>query len=357
MKKGILILVGMFMMVAAVEAKTGNKLPNRIGVNYAYNEAVNFVERGIEFFIFTNGDFDFNTHQNDSYYDYNGSRIKNNSHVRIDRDYRGRITRVENVFINYDYRGNVSRVGSIFIGYRRDRLTKVGDLRIRYDRYGYPVFYGNVRNYYYNNGVRFNISFGDVCDYNDAYFYRSDFNRNYNQFREDSNFYYYKATPNAKIGKRSTIIKRRKPATTIDRNKNIKRDSNNSYRKSTNDKRIEVVKDTRRSTSVIIDRNENNRRDSNNSFRKATNDKKDEVLKNNRRSSGLNIDKNENSRRNSINSNRKPSNDKKEDVRKETKRTEVLKIDSKNTTQKRGEKTRNIKADSNSKKEERKRRN
>jgi hypothetical protein len=357
MKKGILILVGMFMMVVAVEAKTGNKLQNRIGVNYAYNEAVNFVERGIEFFIFTNGDFDFNTHQNDSYYDYNGSRIKNNSRVRIDRDYRGRITRVENVFINYDYQGNVSRVGSILIGYRRDRLTKVGDLRIRYDRYGYPVFYGNVRNYYYNNGIRFNINFGDVCDYNDAYFYRSDFNRNYNQFREDSNFYYYKATPQAKIGKRSTILKRRKSATTIDRNKNIKRDSNNSYRKLPNDMRIEVVKDTRRSTSAIIDRNENNKRDSNNSFRKSTNDKKDEVLKNNRRSSGLSIYKNENSRRNSINSNIKPFNDKKEDVKKETKRTEFLKIDPKNITQKKGEKTRNIKADSNSKKEERKRRN
>ncbi|SDS13995.1 hypothetical protein SAMN05216503_2095 [Polaribacter sp. KT25b] len=327
MKKGILILVGMFIMTTTVKAKTNYELPNKIEANYTYNNAVNFIEHGIEFFIFTNGDFDFNALENDTYYDYNGSRIKNNSRLRIDRDYRGRITRIENIFINYDYRGNVSRVGSIFMRYYRDRLTKVGDLNIRYDRFGNPAFYGNVRDYYYNNGIRFSINFGDIFDYNNAYFYRSDFSRNYNRFREDANFYYYKANPNAKIGKRSTIIKRRKPASTIGRNRDIKRNSNNSYRKPTNDKRTVVVKDTRRNTTPTIDRNID-KRNSNNSYRKPTNDKRTVIIKDTRRNTTSTIDRNTD-KRNSNNSYRKPTNDKRTEVIKDTRRSTTQKLDKK----------------------------
>jgi hypothetical protein len=275
MKKGILILIGMFIMVSNTKAKTDNNTPNNFGAHYNYKDAVNFIERGIEFFIFTNGDFDFNINQNDSHYDYNESRNKNNNGVRINRDYRGRITRIENTFINYDFKGNVSRIGSVFIRYYRDRLVKVGDLRIRYNRFGFPFFYGNVRDYYYNNGIEYSINFGDVCDYNDTYFYRSEFSINYNQFREDSNFYYYRANPNAKIGKRSTILRRRKPASNIDRNKNIGRNSNYSYRKPTNNKRDDAIKDTQREST--LDNNNNNReirKDTNSSYRKSTSDKR-----------------------------------------------------------------------------------
>ena len=136
MKKGVLILLGMFMMVSTVEAKESEKIPNRIRVDYSYNNAVNFIERGIEFHIFTNGDFDFDTQFNNSYYN---NRYDNNA-VRINRDYKGRIRSVGNVYINYDYRGNVTRIGNTFMKYYRGRLTNVGDLRISYNRNGYPVF-------------------------------------------------------------------------------------------------------------------------------------------------------------------------------------------------------------------------
>ncbi|MCI2227762.1 hypothetical protein MC378_01195 [Polaribacter sp. MSW13] len=241
MKKGVLILIGMFMMVSTVEAKNGNELPNRIGFNYSYDNSVNFIERGIEFFVFTNGDFDFNTLSNSSYYDYNGKRTRRTVGVKIDRDFRGRIRRVGNVFINYDLRGNVTRIGNIFMRYNRGKLTKVGDLQIRYDRMGYPVFYGNVKNYYYDNDIKINLSFGDVFEYNDTYFYKRDFRSNYSQIREDNNFYYYKAKPNAKIGKRSKILKRRKPVSKKVQKKIVKRNTNHSYRKS-NDRKTPVAK-------------------------------------------------------------------------------------------------------------------
>lgn len=212
MKRGLLLLLGMFVMVSTVEAKEGINPTERIGVNNRYNEAVSFIERGIQFQVFLNGEFDF-----DSRY----IRERRNSRVRISRDYKGRINRVGNVFINYDYKGNVRKIGTIYMSYNRGRLTRVGNLRVNYNSWGDPQFYGQIRynDYYYNRAnyynqglsLDFNINLGAICVYNDPYFYRNEFRTNYRQIREDDNFYYYRANKNAKTS-RNKILKRRKPA-------------------------------------------------------------------------------------------------------------------------------------------------
>ncbi len=219
MKKGILLLLGVFMTVSNVEAKKSDHRPELFKLNYySYANTVNFSERGIDFFVFINGDFDFD--------------INYNRNIRINRDFRGRIKTIGNVSVRYDLKGNVTRIGDIYINYFRNRITSVGDLRVSYDRWGTPKFYGNIRNYYFDNGIRFNVRYGDVCNFNDPFFFRNDFRRNYTQFREDRNFIYYKARPNASIGSRSKILKRRKQIKTIEINpKNSRRNSNSSYRK------------------------------------------------------------------------------------------------------------------------------
>lgn len=244
MKKGVLIILGMFMMVSTVEAKNGNELRNSIGVNYSYNNAVNFIERGVEFFIFTNGEFDFNTNYNTTYYDYNGRRVTNRG-VKIERDYRGRVRSIGNVFINYNAFGNVTRIGNVYMRYYRGKLTNVGNLQVKYNRWGNPNYYGEVK---YNDGFNINLNFGPIFDYNNAYFYRNDFRHNYSKIREDNNYYYYKAKPNAKIGTHSKMLKRRKISSTITKRKSTidKKRSNNSYRRPTslNSKR-KVILETR----------------------------------------------------------------------------------------------------------------
>jgi len=210
MKKGLLLLSGMLMMVSIVEAKEGVNPTKRIGVEYRYNEAVSFIERGIQFHVFLNGDFDF-----DSRY----VRTRRNTRIRIGRDFRGRINRVGNVTISYNFRGDVRRVGSIYMRYKRGLLTNVGQLGVRYDRWGDAIFYGQVRyndyyynsDNYYNSGISINFNLGAICVYNDPYFYRSEFRTNYRQIREDDNFYYYRANKNSKTS-RNKILKRRKPA-------------------------------------------------------------------------------------------------------------------------------------------------
>ena len=100
MKKGILLLLAI-MSLATISAKDKNKSTSKIGVTNRYNDAVTFIERDIQFHVFLNGDFDFNTHYNDTYYDYNGRRTRNGA--QINRDYNGRIRSIGSVFINYDY--------------------------------------------------------------------------------------------------------------------------------------------------------------------------------------------------------------------------------------------------------------
>jgi hypothetical protein len=231
MKKGILIVLGMFLMVSAVEAKNGNNLTKSNKVNYSYENSVHFITSGIEFYIFTNGDFDFNSNFNNVYSNYNNAH-SSRSELTISRDYNGNIKRVGPIYIAYDFKGNVSRIGAISMGYYRNRLTNVGHLKVRYNRWGNPVFYGNVRaNFYEANGVRINLNIGAVCSYNDAYFFRNDFRRNYTQYREDSRFFYYKANRNANIGKRNKILKRRKPVASHSNNSTYDKRKNTSYRK------------------------------------------------------------------------------------------------------------------------------
>jgi hypothetical protein len=232
MKKGILILLGMFMMVSTVEAKKGNNLPNNKRLYYSYDNAVNFVERDVEFFIFPNGEFDFDVLSN------------NRFNLNIDRNFRGQIRRIGTVRISYDRFNNVTRIGNIFLSYNRGRLIRVGNLRVNYNRWNEPIFSGFVRdNYYFDNGIRFNLNLGVTYNFNDRFFYRNNFNRNYRQIREDRNFFYYRSNPNARIGKRSTILKRRKQVSINNGARNTAtRNSNESYRKHTTGKTIQGIR-------------------------------------------------------------------------------------------------------------------
>lgn len=208
MKTGILLLSAI-LSFASVNANNIEKTTSKIGVENRYDDAVTFIEKGIEFHVFLNGDFDFNIrYKNSKYIDYNGRRIKFNKKVRINRDRRGRIKRIGNTTINYNYKGDVKRIGNVFIDYRFNQVVRVGDLKVKYNRWGNPHFYGDVKHndYHYNNN-RFNIT---VFDYNNNYFYNRKFKNNYRKYKEDNHFYYYRALPNAKVGKHGKMIKRRK---------------------------------------------------------------------------------------------------------------------------------------------------
>lgn len=251
MKKGIFLLA-ILLSFTSVSAKSTHTPNNNTGVNYRFDDAVTFIERGIEFHVFLDGGFDFSSNSaNTSYYNYNGNRVK--KHLKIKTDRYGTIRRIGKARIYYNFNGDVSRIGNIPVRYRFGQLVSVGRLKVTYDRWGYPNFRGFVKpNRHYNDGFYNNLTLGNVCDYDDVYFYNRNFRNNYRQYKEDTNFFYYKAVPNAKIGKRSKVIKRRKPTKkVIESNKRyLKNHKRNALKP--NNRNVKNNKRTVKKTTTII---------------------------------------------------------------------------------------------------------
>ena len=210
-------LFAMFNMTAQRLNHTGGFI-NTSSVDY-YDEPIQFEERNIMFYVFLNGDFDFNTEPTVQV-DYISKR--GNHHqaaprgIRIERDAQGRIRRIGNVFISYSFDGQVKRIGSVFISYSRGRMDQVGNLRIVYNRYGIS-FIGSVKGYYssynpyysnqwtsFNNGHYVTWEYG----YYDSFFNSNDFYNDYESFNEDDQYYYFKSKNSERD--EGQIIKRKK---------------------------------------------------------------------------------------------------------------------------------------------------
>lgn len=162
MKKVILFLalvfMGMTLATAAEKALDPDSKDLRITKRYRFMQPIMFVERGVEFLIFPNGEFDFNTElafgpiSDDYYYRQSngrrsginrtfgtpGKRVRYSRHggTLVLHDRFGNVRRIGNVFINYDRYGRVKRIGSVYMRYRRGLLKQVGGLTIQYNRFG-----------------------------------------------------------------------------------------------------------------------------------------------------------------------------------------------------------------------------
>lgn len=189
-----LVLSGVTAFASATKKST---LTTAVGLNPAFRNAepIVFMERGVEFFIFPNGEFDFNTRPTvrpngrrgsvNATFGAPGVRIRYsnvNYGVRVEHDNFGRVRRIGNVFINYDQFGRIKRAGSIYMAYNRGNgtLTQVGGLHVRYNRWGRLVHTQGAVN---NNGYAYdrfdgrndfdNDNFDDDFDDDDMYYYRS----------------------------------------------------------------------------------------------------------------------------------------------------------------------------------------
>ena len=203
--------------VTAEETKSKSVLDVHVTLKTRYHHAqpILFVERGIEFIIFPNGDFDFNTaldtygyndhYSNDLYYRKTNSRRGTLSSpgtasryndfgprgVQVIHDRFGNVRRVGHVFINYDYYGRVKRIGSVYIRYNRNRLVQVGGLHLKYNRHGKLIKkFGRV-NRHWNWNHNYN-HFGWDNDHN---------------WNTNDDYYYYRK--NGKTVKKSKKMKRR----------------------------------------------------------------------------------------------------------------------------------------------------
>ncbi len=141
------------------------------------DEPVRITVKGIDFFIFPNGEFDFNAHQI-----HNRHYGKRHMGVRIERNRYGEIRRVGNVFINYNRHGQVSRIGNVFIRYnRRGLVAEVGKIKLKYQGKKYVVI--RLRPHI---GINASIYYGP----SPAYVYDGLYYDNYNDHYIESDYYY-----------------------------------------------------------------------------------------------------------------------------------------------------------------------
>jgi hypothetical protein len=179
----------------------------RFITDYRDADPIVFKERGIEFFIFLDGQFDFNTQPTTSgtrnrtenmnrTYGAPGVRTVTVSNtyygpargVRVEHDNQGRVRRVGNVFINYDAYGRVKRVGSVYMKYNSFALKQVGGMKIFYNRRGQIIdVTGFVNSSSYGNGYTFNGNHGN----GNGHGYGNGNNNGYDS-NSDEDFYYYK---------------------------------------------------------------------------------------------------------------------------------------------------------------------
>jgi len=180
-------------------AKATVIIHNTVEVNNRFNanEPISFIERGIEFFVFPNGDFDFNTRPQDTQGDYyyktagnrkaaSTARSAQNYGVIIEHDSFGRIRRVGNTFINYDNRDRVKRIGSVYMQYNRWAISQIGGMQLVYNRRGDLIdTIGSIKGFTYGYTYSYN-NHHNHCEDEEANYHSSS---NYNN---DNDYYYYK---------------------------------------------------------------------------------------------------------------------------------------------------------------------
>jgi hypothetical protein len=143
-----MFLLGWSVSIAAVTADDE--------INRGYNNSFIFLEGGIEFAVFPDGQFDFNYLERAPQIGINwrnqNGHFSFNSGFDYDRfvqyDIYGAVIQIENTPIFYDAFGRVQQVGNIFIGYRNGFVSRIGGLQIFYSRPGIVVNYvGFINNF------------------------------------------------------------------------------------------------------------------------------------------------------------------------------------------------------------------
>ncbi len=196
MKNSTLLVASIILFGNAAMASVIIRNTDEVHNRFNQEEPIAFIEKGIEFLVFPNGEFDFNTRPQDSQGDYyyktatsrtaTSERRTQNYGVRIEHDSFGRIRRVGNTFINYDNRDRVNRIGSVFMRYNRWAIIQIGGMQLVYNRRGELIdTIGTVK--MSSNGYCY--TYQNQYEHDD---YDHDNHDNHDN-DESNNYYYYKA--------------------------------------------------------------------------------------------------------------------------------------------------------------------
>ncbi|WP_378173213.1 hypothetical protein [Aquimarina sp. SS2-1] len=202
MKKMILFIAAMLLVgttAQAADQKLSDQV-DRVTKRYRYAQPIVFVEGGVTFFVYPNGEIDFKRPRRRNY-DHLDWKSRNYNAPGRTRGYRysNRFT------VRYDYYGRLKRVGLTTIGYNRfDQVRRIGSVLMRYNRRGKLAQVGGLHIHYGKRGrirhIEGNIHYTG-CGYcgmngcsitHDPYY---NFNRRSNQYDQldhNEDRYHYK---------------------------------------------------------------------------------------------------------------------------------------------------------------------
>ncbi|WP_146090666.1 hypothetical protein [Aureitalea marina] len=166
---------------------------------YDYNRSYIFVEGGVEFAVYPDGQFDFayvggnRGRLNVDYYN-SGLNISFNSGYNYDMyvqyDDYGAVIQVENIPIYYDHFGRIVRAGNVDIQYANRRIVRVGGMNIFYDRWGYFSYYTGYISPWYRFYIYrpWHVYYARPF-YNSCIVYDYPYRRYYNPYRYEYNYH------------------------------------------------------------------------------------------------------------------------------------------------------------------------
>jgi len=222
----LVLFIGMFAFANTNNVnntQTNNSL--EIG-RYNHMQPLKFIERGVEFFVFPNGEFDFNSHPRHrrtrghgmhinishgaprAFYSTYYGNYHHNQGVRVEHDHLGRVRRVGNVFINYDRHNRIKRIGSVYMNYHHNLLANIGGLHIYYSRNGRihrtngTIKHNAGCHYCGMNNCTTNHYGGHQDHYDNHNDYEYDTHGDYNNNNNDDLYYYRKGNKKVKKNKR-----------------------------------------------------------------------------------------------------------------------------------------------------------
>src|SRR5690606_19778039 len=142
MRNLIILIATAFLSTYSISASAVEET-NSNTYAYGYGNSFIFVEDGITFSVYPDGEFDFyidNVNYIGANVNLGNTNISFNSGFRYDAyvqyDDYGAVLQIENTPIYYDYYGRVSRVGSVDIYYNSGRIARVGGLYVHYNHNG-----------------------------------------------------------------------------------------------------------------------------------------------------------------------------------------------------------------------------
>lgn len=127
---------------------------------YGYNNSFIFVENGITFSVYPDGEFDFYIDQVsgvNASVNFRNTNITFNSGFNynpfVQYDDYGAVIQVENIPIYYDFYGRVTQIGNVDIRYNNGRVHRLGGMFVYYNNNGFYSHHSGFINIYNRNYV------------------------------------------------------------------------------------------------------------------------------------------------------------------------------------------------------------